>query len=304
MFAFTKETSTDVAAVRDVLLVLLSLEKPQTPTSRVCWEKKEARCVCFCCFSVVPLFQKTCRNVAPHLFAWSNCRTGPFLVCSSSRLSPVPYPLSVFRPLPLSPVCTSAQTPSGDGTPPPPSSSGLSSCWSGDETVAAAVEEGADKVAVTQAHEHACLVGDDDSSDTADTTCAGSPTVVARSSEASGLEPAEGSPANTGVRRGGSAGVDVEGLLGNTVLLSVSGGLKDLRVHPSLTIADGLGLEGQSVSLTTEAMEECGFDVDHKALVWCKQVVSRCACFASGMIDRSTRHRRDHYLEDLVIAAL
>lgn len=74
---------------------------------------------------------------------------------------------------------------------------------------------------------------------------------------------------------GGDAAVDAETLLGNTVLLSISGGPKDMMVHPSLCVADDLGMEGQSVGYTTAAMEGCGFGVDHLALAWCKQVVTR-----------------------------
>lgn len=70
-------------------------------------------------------------------------------------------------------------------------------------------------------------------------------------------------------------GVDATTLLGNTVLISVAGGLKDLMVHCSQCVAEGLGLEGQSVSYTTEALEGCGFGVNHAALVWCKQLTSR-----------------------------
>lgn len=138
-------------------------------------------------------------------------------------------------------------------------------------------EEGAGKAAAAAAAlENACLVGDDGSSDAADAACARSTTVAAGPSDTFELEP-EPAPAAGGpaVGWGGAAGVDAEGLLGNTVLLSVSGGLKDLMVHPSLCVADGLGLEGQSVSFTTEVMEDCGFQVDHKALAWCKQVVGR-----------------------------
>eukprot|EP00752_Nemacystus_decipiens_P014209 g12638.t1 len=158
-----------------------------------------------------------------------------------------------------------------------PSRSRFSHCYPGDGTVAAAVEEGADKAAAP--HEASCLVSDDSSSDgsDADGACAASPTVAAVYSETTGLEPAGGEATNAAVGRGGSAatGVDPEGLLGNTVLLSLSGGLKDLMVHPSICIADGLGLDGQSVSFTTEVMDGCGFGVDHLALVWCKQVVAR-----------------------------
>lgn len=74
---------------------------------------------------------------------------------------------------------------------------------------------------------------------------------------------------------GGPTGADAETLLGNTVLLSVSGGVQDLMVHPSLCVADGLGLEGQSISFTTAAMDGCGFGVDHLALVWCLQLADR-----------------------------
>lgn len=124
--------------------------------------------------------------------------------------------------------------------------------------------------------EKACVVSDDGSSDDSGEACAASPAAAAGSSETAGLERAGGGPANAAVGWGGSAaGVDAEGLLGNTVLLSLSGGLKDLMVHPSLCVADGLGLEGQSVSFTTDVMDGCGFGVDHLALVWCKQVVGR-----------------------------
>lgn len=74
---------------------------------------------------------------------------------------------------------------------------------------------------------------------------------------------------------GQAPGVDGETLLGNTVLLSLSGGPKDMMVHPSLCEVDGLGLEGQSLGFTTAAVDECGFGVDHLALVWCKQLVGR-----------------------------
>lgn len=74
---------------------------------------------------------------------------------------------------------------------------------------------------------------------------------------------------------GGVVGVDAESLLGNTVLVSVSAGPKDLMVHPSLCVADGLALHGQGVVLTTLEVEGCGFGMDHLALVWCKQLVSR-----------------------------
>lgn len=86
---------------------------------------------------------------------------------------------------------------------------------------------------------------------------------------------AEGKVAGAGAVRGwgASANLDAEALLGNTVLLGVSGGLDDLMVHPSLCVTDGLGLEGQSASFTTEAMEGCGFGVDHLALAWCKQLI-------------------------------
>ena len=70
-------------------------------------------------------------------------------------------------------------------------------------------------------------------------------------------------------------GVDAESVLGNTVLVSVSAGPNDLMVHPSLCPADGLGLDGQSVVLNTSDVEGCGFGMDHLALVWCKQLVSR-----------------------------
>lgn len=74
---------------------------------------------------------------------------------------------------------------------------------------------------------------------------------------------------------GGVVGVDAESLLGNTVLVSLSAGPNDLMVHPSLCVADGLGLHGQGVVLTTSEVEGCGFGMDHLALVWCKQLVSR-----------------------------
>lgn len=74
---------------------------------------------------------------------------------------------------------------------------------------------------------------------------------------------------------GGTVGLDAAAVLRNTVLVSISGGAEDLMVHPSLCVADGLGLEGQTVDFTTAAMEECGFGVDHLALVWCKQLVGR-----------------------------
>lgn len=70
-------------------------------------------------------------------------------------------------------------------------------------------------------------------------------------------------------------GVDAGALLGDIVLLGVAGGPEDLMVHPSLCVTEGLGLEGQSVSYTTQALEGCGFGVDHAALVWCKQLASR-----------------------------
>lgn len=153
-----------------------------------------------------------------------------------------------------------------------PSGSKFSHCWPGGETVAAAVEEGAVKAAAAS-REDACLEGDDDSTGGTSAACAASPTADASSPETPGLDPR----GDAAVGWGGSAAVDAEGLLDDTVLLSLSGGLKDLMVHPSLCVADGLGLEGQSVSLTTEAMEGCGFGVDHLALVWCKQLVGRWA---------------------------
>lgn len=73
----------------------------------------------------------------------------------------------------------------------------------------------------------------------------------------------------------GSAQADAETLLGNTVLLSISGGNQDTLVHPSLCETESLGLEGQSVALTTAVIGGCGFEVDHQALVWCLQLSDR-----------------------------
>lgn len=70
-------------------------------------------------------------------------------------------------------------------------------------------------------------------------------------------------------------GMTADALIGDTVLLSVSGGPKDMMVHPSLCVTDGLGVPGQSVAFTTGAMDACGFGVDHLALLWCKQLVDR-----------------------------
>ena len=64
-------------------------------------------------------------------------------------------------------------------------------------------------------------------------------------------------------------------LIGDTVLVSLTGGPKDLMVHPSLCETDGLGVPGQSVAFTTEAMDACGFGVDHLALLWCRQLINR-----------------------------
>lgn len=124
--------------------------------------------------------------------------------------------------------------------------------------------------------ESACLL-EDDGSDAAHGDCSTSSTAAAGSSRPAGLESAGGKDdANAGEGWGGSAGVDAESLLGNTVLLGVSGGLKDLMVHPSLVVTDGVGLDGLSMDVTTEAMEGCGFGVDHAALAWCKQPIGRC----------------------------
>lgn len=124
--------------------------------------------------------------------------------------------------------------------------------------------------------ETACLLGDD-GPDSANGDCSTSSTAVADgSSPTLGLESAGGNDdARVVGGWGGSAGVDAEGLLGNTVLMGVSGGLKDLMVHPSLVVTDGLGMDGQSIDVMTEAMEGCGFGVDHAALAWCKQPVGR-----------------------------
>lgn len=158
------------------------------------------------------------------------------------------------------------------------SPSGNSRCWSGtgklDNTaVAMAAETG------EAALESACLVGHDEP-DAAHGDCSSSSTVSASSSQTTGLESAaaedeDGAGTVTVGGWGGSAGVDAKGLLGNTVLLGVSGGLKDLMVHPSLVVTNGLGLDGQSFDVTTEAMEGCGFGVDHAALAWCKQPLGR-----------------------------
>eukprot|EP00903_Cladosiphon_okamuranus_P012207 g11449.t1 len=167
-----------------------------------------------------------------------------------------------------------------------PTSSIFSPCWPGDETVSSAVEEGAGK-GTAATRESACLVGDEGSSDDADAdageACAASETAAADSSGTSRLAPARGAPTNAAVGWDGSAGIDAEGLLGDTVLLSLSGGLNDLMVHPSLCVTHGLGLEGQSVSFTTKAMDGCGFDVDHLALVWCKQLVGRVVATLSEL---------------------
>lgn len=72
-----------------------------------------------------------------------------------------------------------------------------------------------------------------------------------------------------------TVGMTADALIGDTVLLSVSGGTKDMMVHPSLCVTDGLGVPGQSVAFTTGAMDACGFGVDHLALLWCKQLVNR-----------------------------
>lgn len=78
-----------------------------------------------------------------------------------------------------------------------------------------------------------------------------------------------------GLGWGGVVGRDAESLLGNTVMVSLSAGPNDLMVHPSLCVADGLGLDGHGVVLTTSEVEGCGFGMDHLALAWCKQLVSR-----------------------------
>lgn len=102
-------------------------------------------------------------------------------------------------------------------------------------------------------------------------------TAAAGTVDTAGFGPAGGGAGEGAVRGWGrSANFDAEALLGNTVLLGVSGGLDDLMVHPSLCVTDGLGLEGQSVSFTTEAMGRCGFGVDHLALAWCKQLIGGC----------------------------
>lgn len=72
-----------------------------------------------------------------------------------------------------------------------------------------------------------------------------------------------------------TAGMTADALIGDTVLVSVSGGTKDMMVHPSLCVTDDLGVPGQSVAFTTGAMDACGFGVDHLALLWCKQLVNR-----------------------------
>lgn len=178
-----------------------------------------------------------------------------------------------------------------------PSASRFSSCWSrtdptleiaqsehsvaqdkSDETVHETVERVADESAEAESQREACQVdvgGGKPNEDCAvplvDRAPADSQTVDSPTVDSSAAE----EPVGPVMGWGGAAGVDAESVLGNTVLLSVSGGPKDLMVHPSLCVTDGLGLEGQSVGLTTAVVEGCGFGVDHLALVWCKQLVSR-----------------------------
>lgn len=79
----------------------------------------------------------------------------------------------------------------------------------------------------------------------------------------------------SGVGWGGGGGASAELLLENVVLVSVSGGVNDLMVHPSLCVTEGLGLEGQSLAVTTNTIRDCLFGVDHLALVWCLQLGRR-----------------------------
>ncbi|CAM9406051.1 unnamed protein product [Ectocarpus sp. 6 AP-2014] len=159
-----------------------------------------------------------------------------------------------------------------------PFDSRSSHCWSGSNGPALEISQSA--AADEDSHEEACFTAGDES-ETADRGC---PTLGT-----GGLE--DGSALETAARGsvagrsgwGGSAGVDAETLLGDTVLLGVSGGLKDFMVHTSLCETDGLGLEGQSASFTTAAMEECGFGVDHLALVWCKQLIGRVVATLSEL---------------------
>lgn len=151
-----------------------------------------------------------------------------------------------------------------------PSDSRSSHCWSGSNGPTLEISQSA--AADEDSHQAACFTAGDDS-ETAEGGCSALGT--GGIADGSALETAARGSVARNSGWGGSAGVDAESLLGDTVLLGVSGGLKDFMVHTSLCETDGLGLEGQSASFTTAAMEECGFGVDHLALVWCKQLVSR-----------------------------
>lgn len=177
-----------------------------------------------------------------------------------------------------------------------PSKSAFSHCWAHSDPTdvltapSVLVNHGGEAEVATEArHEalpssddnkeiEACPADDDGSNAPAESDCAASPPTDTETADhvVADSETAESEAAVVPVAGwGGPAAVDAESLLRDTVLLSVSGGPEDLMVHPSLCMTDGLGLEGQSVGLTTATVEGCGFGVDHLALVWCKQLASR-----------------------------
>lgn len=153
-----------------------------------------------------------------------------------------------------------------------PSDSRSSHCWSGRNGPALEISESAATDDDEGSHREACFAAGDES-ETAEESC--SPPGTGALADGGALETAARGSVVGNSGWGGSAAVDAESLLGDTVLLGVAGGLKDFMVHTSLCETDGLGLEGQSASFTTAAMEECGFGVDHLALVWCKQLIGR-----------------------------
>ncbi|CAM9487282.1 unnamed protein product [Ectocarpus fasciculatus] len=162
---------------------------------------------------------------------------------------------------------------------PSPSDSRSSHCWSGSNGPALEISQSA--ATDEGPHQEACFAAGDES-ETAEGGCS-APPGTGGLADGSALEAAGGGSVAGNSGWGGSAGVDAEGLLGDTVLLGVSGGLKDFMVHTSLCETDGLGLEGQSASFTTAAMEKCGFGVDHLALVWCKQLIGRVVATLSEL---------------------
>lgn len=218
----------------------------------------------------------------------------PLFLVPPSRYLP---PVSLYR-------CTDALWRWHDSS---PSTSAFSPCWSGygpalespqpavgvssladgaggDETVGEAVDGVVTDETADSDHPAEAFLSEEvknvaslegDGSDTCSENCPASLVDPVLEESATSTSEAAGEGVVPGPGWGGVVGMDAESLLGNTVLVSVSAGPKDLMVHPSLCVADGLGLDGQGLVLTTSEVEGCGFGMDHLALAWCKQLVSR-----------------------------